>query len=165
MDSVVWFSLKINATNFWLILLDHNTYAVLLYLNNIQIITYILHLQKGFSDVYRPIPFTLSYKIDEEIPTMPNPGEPLPDMQRYPILEGLTDPDGRIRKDEPSLSVSLLCCFCFRLRLYSYFFYPFNLKFCGRSCWNSLNQFTFICNICFLMKMWCIQHYMICDVE
>ena len=40
---------------------------------------------------------------------MPNPGEPLPDIMDYPILEGAID--GKISRDEPSLSVSVQVIF------------------------------------------------------
>ncbi len=52
------------------------------------------------------------------------------------------------------------------VRPHSHWFYPLNFKVYGQSWWNSLNEFTFICNRCLLTKcMQSIQHCMTCDIH
>ncbi|XP_072041992.1 integrin alpha-6-like isoform X2 [Amphiura filiformis] len=60
-------------------------------------------IQKGFTDIYRPIPFRLKYELVQDIPEVPNPGDELPNMRDYPILEGAID--GKVVQDEPSLTI------------------------------------------------------------
>ena len=47
----------------------------------------------------------LSYKLDEKEAIMPQPGEPLPDMNMYPIMVDYLD-DGEGPKHETSVKVS-----------------------------------------------------------
>ncbi|XP_041478553.1 integrin alpha-6-like isoform X2 [Lytechinus variegatus] len=44
-------------------------------------------LKPGYTDIFRPIPINLTYYIPEEEANMPQPGEPLPSMTPFPILQ------------------------------------------------------------------------------
>ncbi len=63
------------------------------------------YFQHGFKDIYRPIPMRLEFKLDEKEAIMPNPGEPLPNMNMFPILETVFA-EGEEPKRETSVAVS-----------------------------------------------------------
>ncbi|XP_030846528.1 integrin alpha-6 isoform X2 [Strongylocentrotus purpuratus] len=44
-------------------------------------------LKAGFTDIFRPIPINLTYYIPEVEAVMPQPGDPLPSMTPFPILQ------------------------------------------------------------------------------
>ncbi|XP_022090698.1 integrin alpha-7-like [Acanthaster planci] len=53
---------------------------------------YIAYLRPGFKDIFRKIPFKLTYWLREVNVDPPLPGEPLPDINELPILNSLYDP-------------------------------------------------------------------------
>ncbi|XP_072029637.1 integrin alpha-6-like isoform X2 [Amphiura filiformis] len=61
-------------------------------------------IRHGFKDIYRPIPMRLSFELDEKEVVMPNPGEPLPNMDLYPIIATVFA-DGEQPKQETSIAV------------------------------------------------------------
>ncbi|XP_071803736.1 integrin alpha-6-like isoform X2 [Asterias amurensis] len=49
-------------------------------------------LRPGFTDIFRKIPFKLNYKLPDVEVTTPTPGEPVPDLNKFAILNSQMDP-------------------------------------------------------------------------